>query len=51
MDPHIFSSSNKLITKFWFQWSWFHIAWHVIAFHQSKTGNKNEKSYKAIPMK
>jgi len=43
MDPHIFSSSNKLITKFWFQWSWFHIAWHVIAFHQSKAGKRKEE--------
>lgn len=41
-NPHVFPSSNKLITKLWFQWCWFHSTWHIIAFHQSKTKSKKK---------
>lgn len=45
MNPHIFSSSDEFIAKFWFQWSWFYIAWHIVALYQSKTEEYMGKDY------
>lgn len=45
MNPHIFSSSNEYIAKFWFQWSWLCIAWHIVALYQSETEEYTGKNY------